>query len=171
MTQRKSKVGGTSVGATERFAKPDAERTAQGAPPHEQAHGDEPPSENDVKSNDREHGYSQDSGYASSGGAAAPSAEPENAEQAPARVSQRGNGGGSSDGQIGSDVRQRLMAAPPPRGGRLLVSVGDGVVTLSGEVDDQIERERLLDLVRDVDSVRDVRDRLQVRSKAPGRPH
>jgi osmotically-inducible protein OsmY len=55
------------------------------------------------------------------------------------------------------------MSEPPPRAGRLLVTVGDGVVTLSGEVDDQIERDRLLDLVRDVGSVREVRDRLHVR--------
>ena len=49
---------------------------------------------------------------------------------------------------------------------RLLISVGEGVVTLSGEVDDHIERDRLLGLVREVSSVREVRDQLTVRGAA-----
>jgi hypothetical protein len=51
----------------EDFAKPDAETAAQGGPPHERAEpaGVEPHA---TGRNDAEHGYSQDSGYATSGG-------------------------------------------------------------------------------------------------------
>lgn len=77
-------------------------------------------------------------------------------------VCKTGNGHTHTDAQIGRDVQRRLVGEPAPRGARLLVSVGDGAVTLTGEVDDQRERERLLRLVRDVPSVREVHDQLIV---------
>jgi hypothetical protein len=155
----------------QRFPKPDAVVAERGAPTHEQAHGKQPPSASAANSNDRAHGYTQDSGYPSSGGQvveAAERGEAEGRDAPPHAVVGSGNGHASTDAEIGSAVRQRLTSEPPPRSGRLLVTVGDGVVTLSGEVDDQIERDRLLNLVRDVGSVREVRDRLQVRKATRG---
>jgi osmotically-inducible protein OsmY len=40
------------------------------------------------------------------------------------------------------------------------ISVGDGIVTLSGRVSDASERHRLTELVRSVASVKDVEDQL-----------
>ena len=73
-----------------------------------------------------------------------------------------GNGHAHTDEQIGRAVQMRLLAEPAARATRLLISVGDGIVTLVGEVDDERERSRLLDLVHQVESVREVRDELTV---------
>src|SRR6478672_5360106 len=48
------------------FQRPDRETTAQGAPPHERAAAGASASAKEA--DDRAHGFSQDSGYASSGG-------------------------------------------------------------------------------------------------------
>jgi hypothetical protein len=166
MTQRKTGAAHKHEPVTpprERFARPDAETAAEGAPAHEQEQGAGPPAAGDVKDNDRAHGYSQDSGYQGSGGYTAKPAEPDN-DGAPKRGNGHSNGNGHAhtDAQIGKDVQKHLLGQPAPRAGRLLVSVGDGVVTLSGEVDSEAERTRLMDLVRSVPSVREVRDELSV---------
>lgn len=46
---------------------------------------------------------------------------------------------------------------------RLVITDRDGVVTLSGEVTDERTRQELIDTVRRVDGVKDVRDDLRVR--------
>lgn len=161
MTQRKTDRARSDepIPAAERFPRPDTATTAQGAPAHEQEHGDEPPTPHEATQNDRAHGYSQDAGFQGSGGYVPKAAESEVADGERANP---GDGFGHSDAQIGRDVQRCLMGQPAPRGGRLLVSVGDGIVTLSGVVMDQAERSRLIDLVRGVASVREVRDHLTV---------
>lgn len=173
MTQRKTSRAESDpqIPAEERFPRPDAATTAQGAPAHEQEHEDDPPTEREVKRNDRAHGYSQDSGFQGSGGYAHKTAEATADDPPRSRGHSNGDGFGHTDAQIGRDVQQCLLGQPAPRGGRLLVSVGDGIVTLSGVVMDQAERRRLLELVRGVASVREVRDQLTVIPSSSGRPN
>lgn len=147
----------------ERFVRPDAETAAEGGPAHEQPHDAGPPGPGAVKDNDRAHGYSQDSGYQGSGGYSEKPAEASAVQ--PVGRTGTGNGHAHSDAEIGREVQQHLLGQPAPRAGRLLVSVGDGVVTLSGEVESEAERSRLLELVRSVPSVREVRDQLSVDSR------
>lgn len=168
MTQRKSSVvekPDSSPPSREKFVRPDASTAAQGGPAHEQEHGAGAPTPEAADENDRAHGYSQDSGYQGSGGYVADAAEPTEEPVKPQR--KEGNGHAHSDAEIGNDVQRRLLGERAPRSGRLLVSVGDGAVTLSGEVDDESQRERLLGLVRTVPSVREVRDQLVVNGTEP----
>lgn len=71
------------------------------------------------------------------------------------------DGHGRTDEQIRADVHEALRgeADQPPAG--VSVSVGDGIVTLSGQIEDAGERRRLAELVRAVPSVKDVRDQLR----------
>jgi competence ComEA-like helix-hairpin-helix protein len=64
------------------FPRPDRETTAQGAPPHERASA-----AGEKAADDRAHGFSQDSGYAASGGS---QAEPTPAEQKTGAEARRG---------------------------------------------------------------------------------
>jgi len=114
------------------FPRPDAERAAQGQPPFEHA-----PS---AHQRDQAHGYSQDSGYAGSGGAPAETGS-----------------GHASDEQIRQRVHERLTQQSILAEARLSVSVEDGIVTLEGEVPDEIERGELTELVRTIPEVRHVR--------------
>lgn len=164
------------------FDKPDAETAAQGAPAHEHegsTSGAQEPS--DVRANDEKHGYSQDSGYSSSGGRAAagsdrvsreaPRPEHGGSEGQDGNGTRSGNGHGdgfgTSDEQIRKELQQRLTREGGTRGSRLLISIGDGIVTLKGEVTSPAEQRRLVDIVRSVPSVREVRQELHVRSNAP----
>lgn len=162
MSQRTPKSN-RGTDPAQRFPRPDAETAAQGGPTHEQDHADESADPEEADSDDRAHGYSQDSGYQGSGGYTWPAEERGGTT---VQIRRGGNGHAASDRQIGSDVQRRLLGQPAPRAGRLLISVGEGVVTLSGEVDDQIERDRLLGLVREVSSVREVRDQLTVSGRS-----
>lgn len=168
MTQRKSSAAEkrpSSTPSAERFVRPDEATAAQGGPTHEHKQGEEPEAPEAADDNDRAHGYTQDSGYQASGGYPA---EAKSASETLAQPRPRsGNGHAHSDSQIGSDVQRRLLAEATPRAARLLVRVGDGIVTLSGEVDDDNERERLLSLVRGVESVREVRDQMIVHTGRP----
>lgn len=142
------------------FPRPDAKQVEKGAPPHEQAKGAS--DEKAAKQNDDAHGYSQDGGYQGSGGHAVG----EDAEESEPVATRKkpGNGHTHSDEVIRSHIQQRLTKERAPRASRLIVSVGEGVVTLRGEVDDEIERRRLLDMVREVPSVRELRDELETRA-------
>lgn len=168
MTQRKSSAAEkrpSSPPSAERFVRPDATTAAQGGPTHEHKQGEEPEAPEAAEENDRAHGYTQDSGYQASGGYAA---EAKGTSETVVQPSPRsGNGHAHSDSEIGADVQRRLLAEATPRAARLMVRVGDGIVTLSGEVDDENERERLLGLVRGVASVREVRDQLIVHAGRP----
>jgi BON domain len=168
MTERKSgafrlpKQPGASK--TSDFPRPDAKQTAHGAPPHEQKPGAKPEDADNQSAdeqNDEAHGYSQDSGYAGSGGYAA---EREAATATQTHTKKPGNGHTHSDEQIRTQIKQRLSKERAPRASHLLVSVGEGVVTLSGEVDDESERKRLTDIVRGVGSVRELHDELSTRA-------
>jgi osmotically-inducible protein OsmY len=162
MAQRKSGEfrveGGERPARRSDFPRPDVEQTKEGAPAHERESGEhEAASKVDAREqdNDQAHGHSQDSGYLGSGEARAAVTE--------TRTQKPGNGHAHSDEQIRSHIQQRLLKEQAPRARHLLVSVGQGVVTLRGEVDDEAERKRLTDLVRGVGSVRELHDELSTR--------
>ena len=77
------------------------------------------------------------------------------------------DGQGRTDEQIRADVHQLLLESGESGGPTLSVSVGDGIVTLSGEVATQEDRQRVAELVRSVPSVKDVLDQMQVQSDQP----
>jgi hypothetical protein len=164
MTQRKSgEFRAEDNGRPARrsdFPRPDAEQASQGAPTHEDERERESGEHEATTQNDEAHGYTQDSGYQGSGG--------HESSQARANVTvtrtKTGNGHTHSDEQIRTHIQQRLLRERAPRASNLLVSVGQGVVTLRGEVDDEAERKRLTDLVRGVSSVRELHDELSTRS-------
>lgn len=158
MSHRKSDEFNARRKKSSDFPRPDAEQARKGAPEHEHEPGDDPES---AERNDDAHGYSQDSGYGGSGGYATGEArgtEPIVEREKP------GNGHTHTDEQIRSHIQQRLSRERAPRASHLLVSVGQGVVTLRGEVDDEAERRRLTELVRGVDSVRELHDELSTRA-------
>lgn len=159
MTQRKSgefrAEDGDRPARRSDFPRPDAEQTSHGAPPHEQER--ESGEHEAAKRNDEAHGYSQDSGYQGSGGSPQSTARTNVVET---RTKKPGNGHAHSDEQIRTHIQQRLLKERAPRASHLLVSVGQGVVTLRGEVEDEAERKRLTDIVRGVGSVRELRDEL-----------
>src|SRR5688500_6590974 len=97
----------------QRFERPDAETAKHGGPTHEQD-ADEAPDPEEADSNDRAHGYSQDSGYQGSGGYTWPAEERGGTT---VQVRRGGNGHAASDRQIGSDVQRRLLGQPAPRAG------------------------------------------------------
>lgn len=138
------------------FPRPDSEQAREGAPPHEHERGAE--HKDADNQNDRAHGYSQDSGYQGAGGYVAPGED----EQKPAQThTQRpGNGHTHTDQEISVQIQRRLSRERAPRAQKLMVSVGQGVVTLRGEVADETERKRLTDIVRSVGAVRELRDEL-----------
>jgi osmotically-inducible protein OsmY len=80
------------------------------------------------------------------------------------RTEKLGNGHTHSDEQIRAQIEQRLSKERAPRASHLLVSVGQGVVTLRGEVDDEIERNRLSEIVRSIGAVRELHDELSTRA-------
>jgi osmotically-inducible protein OsmY len=81
-----------------------------------------------------------------------------------AHTPRTGDGMASSDEQIRSDLQARLAREDDLQAIRLLVCIGDGVVTLKGEVATRGAQERLVDIVRSVPSVREVKQELYVRS-------
>jgi hypothetical protein len=143
-------------------SRPDAEQAKEGAPPHEEAKG--PSQKRATQQNDKAHGHSQDSGYGSSGGYGGKGGDERRDRIAEFRTAGTGNGHTHTDYEIRSEIQTRLSRERAPRASRLLVSVGQGIVTLSGEVDDEFERKRLTDIVRDVGAVRELRDELSTRT-------
>jgi osmotically-inducible protein OsmY len=141
------------------FPRPDAEQADEGTPAHEQEQSADP--KRAASKNDDAHGFSQDSGYQGSGGYAKPNARSVTMET---KAKKPGNGHTHSDEQIRSQLQQRLSKERAPRASHLLVSVGQGVVTLRGEVDDELERKRLTDIVRGIGSVRELHDELSTRA-------
>jgi hypothetical protein len=190
MTQRKGGNGAHTRDALRNgeaptdFDRPDADRAAHGPAPHEDRARsatdgrdgrakNEGPTRN--ATNDAEHGYSQDSGYSGSGGPGGPADSSDRVSregprdegpQELANQAKKRDGHGSSDEQIRSDLQQRLTMEGT-RGSRLLISIGDGIVTLKGEVTSPAEQRRLVEIVRRVPSVREVREELRIRSSAP----
>jgi len=146
------------------FPRPDAERTAHGAPAHEESQGG-------TQADDRRHGYSQESGYQSSGGP--PSAGAQRAAEnvgspsasEPTGTSQpKGSISTLTDEQIRDEIHQRLVQeAEEGSSGRLVVvEVGDGMVTLKGEVPDEREIAHLVAVVSSIRAVRGVKQEFRV---------
>src|SRR4051812_33657121 len=70
-------------------------------------------------------------------------------------------GHGRTDEQIRADVHEALRGEADKDPAGVSVSVGDGIVTLRGQIADEGERRRLAELVRAVPSVKDVKDELR----------
>ncbi len=154
MSHRKSDEFNTRKQKRGDLPRPDAEQARKAAPEHEQEPGDDAES---AEQNDDSHGYTQDSGgYAKTDEASG--------MKPIVQTIKPGNGHTHSDEQIRTHIQRRLAGERAPRASHLLVSVGEGVVTLRGEVDDEAERQRLTELVRGVDSVRELHDELSTRA-------
>jgi osmotically-inducible protein OsmY len=74
------------------------------------------------------------------------------------------DGHGRTDEQIRADVHDALRDKGGELADSLSVSVGDGVVTLSGKVTSESDQQRLTELVRGIPSVKDLRIELDVRN-------
>jgi osmotically-inducible protein OsmY len=72
-------------------------------------------------------------------------------------------GQGRTDEQIRADVHEALRGAEGSDTSSLSVNVQDGIVTLGGKIS-QAEHAQVLELVRGVPSVKDVRDQSQAQS-------
>ncbi len=71
-----------------------------------------------------------------------------------------------SDDAIRRDIEDRLFYHPDVRSIEVRVEVVNGVVTLSGTVDDDVERMVCEDIARTTPGVREIRDNLEVRKAA-----
>lgn len=69
-----------------------------------------------------------------------------------------------NDGRIFTVLKSRLLMSGDVSGRDIEVEVDDAVVTLSGEVDTSAERDLAIEMARNTNGVRDVRDNLRVRS-------
>jgi hyperosmotically inducible protein len=69
---------------------------------------------------------------------------------------------GFSDAGITTSLKTRLLADTTVGGLRIDVDTRDGVVTLSGDVKSQAEKEQALKLARETDGVKSVQDKLNV---------
>lgn len=73
-------------------------------------------------------------------------------------------GHGRTDEQIRADIHEALFGKDAPDDAKLSVSVGDGLVTLGGQVESEAECKRIVERVRSIPSVKDVRNELRVGS-------
>lgn len=76
-------------------------------------------------------------------------------------------GCGQTDTGVTTSVQTRLASDDVVQARDIDVTTQDGVVTLSGEVQSQIEREQAIMIARQTDGVRDVVDQLRVSEAAP----
>lgn len=67
-----------------------------------------------------------------------------------------------SDPGITASVKAKLLGDPAVGGLKIDVDTRDGIVTLTGEVKSQAERDQALKLTRDTDGVKNVEDKLTV---------
>jgi len=68
----------------------------------------------------------------------------------------------ADDGSVSTRVRTVLLNDPQVNGGTITVTASNGVVTLSGRVRSEAERERAVALARQTSGVTDVRSELSV---------
>ena len=68
----------------------------------------------------------------------------------------------TDDGSVSTRVRTVLLNDPQVNGGNINVTASNGVVTLSGRVRSEAERERAVTLARQTSGVSDVRSELSV---------
>jgi osmotically-inducible protein OsmY len=69
------------------------------------------------------------------------------------------------DGSITVAVKAKLVGDPDVSGLKIDVDTADGVVTLSGDVKSQAQRDEAVRLARETDGVRDVKDKLTVSAR------
>ncbi len=132
------------------ISRPDAERADAGQAPFEaQASRHE---------SDRAHGYSQDSGYASSGGKPAEGSAESSGPKAFASPATP-----TTDEQIRQRVHERLTQNDGILAGdQITIDVEDGIVTLHGEVHNEIQRGELKELISTIPNVRELRSELKL---------
>jgi hyperosmotically inducible periplasmic protein len=74
-----------------------------------------------------------------------------------------------TDDTITDQVRLKLTSDPDVKGGALGVEVKNGVVTISGSVELQKQREKAEKLTRKVKGVKSVVNKLEVKARVPNR--
>jgi hyperosmotically inducible protein len=74
-----------------------------------------------------------------------------------------------TDDTITDQVRLKLTSDPDVKGGALLVEVKAGVVTISGSVELEKQREKAEKLTRKVKGVKSVVNKLEVKARVPNR--
>ncbi len=79
---------------------------------------------------------------------------------------QQSTGEAIDDGVITARVKARLIEGPGTKAHQINVDTFKGTVQLSGFVEDDSARARALELARNVDGVRQVKDAMQVRKAA-----
>ena len=75
----------------------------------------------------------------------------------------------TSDDAIYDNVRRRLASDQVVKGGGLKVDVHQGVVTLSGTVEQEKQKERATKLTKKIPGVKSVNNTLQIASKGSGK--
>ena len=73
-----------------------------------------------------------------------------------------------SDDMIYNNVRLKLASDAVVKGGALEVEIKEGVVTLSGSVETEKQRDRAAKLARGVKGVKQVVNNINIRSKSAG---
>jgi hyperosmotically inducible protein len=74
-----------------------------------------------------------------------------------------------TDDTITDQVRLKLTSDPDVKGGALQVDVKQGVVTLSGAVEMQKQRDKAEKLTRKVKGVKSVVNKIEIKARVPGR--
>jgi len=74
-----------------------------------------------------------------------------------------------TDDTITDQVRLKLASDPDVKGGALDVTVKDGAVTLSGQVETPKQREKAEKLTHKVKGVKSVVNKIEIKTQVPGR--
>lgn len=74
-----------------------------------------------------------------------------------------------TDDTITDQVRLKLTSDPDVKGGALQVDVKQGVVTLSGAVEQQKQRDKAEKLARKIKGVKSVVNNIEVKARVPSR--
>ena len=74
-----------------------------------------------------------------------------------------------TDDTITDQVRLKLTSDPDVKGGALQVDVKQGVVTLSGAVEMQKQRDKAEKIARKVKGVKSVVNKIEIKARVPGR--
>jgi len=74
-----------------------------------------------------------------------------------------------TDDTITDQVRLKLTSDPDVKGGALQVDVKQGVVTLSGAVEQPKQRDKAERLTRKVKGVKSVVNKIEIKARVPGR--
>ena len=74
-----------------------------------------------------------------------------------------------TDDAVYNQVRIKLADDPVVKGGGLVVEVKQGVVTLSGTVELEVQREKAAKVAKKVKGVKEVINHLEIRNKSAGK--